>query len=809
MINERGIALRYLKSQKRRSLLMICGVVLAIALISAVFSMLNVIQEYEVAMQSANGVWHVQAQDCTARQAAELSRRLDVSASGQAAYVGNAVFSQNISGALTGCDENGFKQLNFKIQTGKVPAKDNEIALEAWAVKKIKSGARLGDTIEVQIKNQPTKSYILSAILKDNSKNRGSGYIRACVSLSEGKRLLKTDRAAVLMQVRNGINIEQFVKAIERDQHLEKSSVLEHGSLLAALGRSNSENVRYVYLVGGFLALLVLFSAIMMIYNSFNISVTQRIRQFGMLRAMGATPKQIRRVVRSESVFVSIFGVIPGLLLGVIATTLLIAFLRITMPEYFPPEGPVFYLSWLSLAIGAVTGVLATIFSSLSPARKAGRISPIEAMAASGGKSIQKKSSRGFLTRVIPVETALSIRRLTTRKRSFVLTSLSLSFGILLMLCFSPVMDMLREGASHNYDLGDLYITSEQESGFSQSLLQSLSKISGIQGISPQRVASVNATFPYRLLGGEYRDSIKDGRWLKAKESAGGMIAAPSKSSMIGLTDAQLNKFKSKLLFGTIDPGQLNRENGVILVLNYQGGLNNSDLRPGDSITVGSKALKICGVIKKDALMYLYQDSPFIGLYTTNRVFSTCSNLRPNLVTMTLKRGADSDAVYKQVKSLTENMKNVQVSNQHDAKSMADKINLVGDVFIYGFISVIALIGILNIINTMSTSVLVRTREIGLLRASGMTMGQITAMVASEAALYGIMSLAIGLTAGIPLQRLFFILTVKSIYAVPWSMPIQLIALSSALTFAAVMLSILPPLSHIKKIVITQAVTVE
>jgi putative ABC transport system permease protein len=810
MINERGVALRYLGAQKKRSILMIFGVVLAIALISALFSILNVVQEYEVTLESASGIWHVQAADCTQQQADALSHRLDVSASGYVVKVPAASFGDKISFSLRGCDEAGAKQLNMNLIDGEIPNRDNEIAMEQWAAESLKKGARVGDTVTLKLADKTEKTFVLSGIFKSNSQNKSGNYYLAAISLDEGKQLLNTDKVSVFMQVKDGIDIDKFVQNIAKDQNIDQKSISKHTGLLTALGRSDSSYAKSIYLVGGFLALLVIFSSIMMIYNSFNISVTQRVRQFGLLRAMGATPKQIRKIVRSEAVFVSLFGVLPGLLLGVIVTTCLILFLRYTVPEVFPPEGPIFYLSWISLLIGAVTGVLSTIVSALAPARKAGKVSPVEAMAVTSGKAIKKKSASGITTKIIPVEAALALRRVTSRKRSLILTALSLSFGILLILSFNPVTSMLHEGSSQNYDLGDMYVMSSGLNDYvPDSIMASLPKVSGIKDVFPKRIAAVDATFDYSLLGSDYKEAVDSGYWQRVSKNSDGKVKAPSKSTMIGITDNDLLTLKSKLVFGDIDPQQLDHENGVIMTLTPQSLVNNGDLRPGDYIYIGSEKLKICAVIKKDGLMFVGSENPFVGFYTTNKVFEKYSSSKPNLVTMTLKNGSDSDLVFNQVKNLTSGIKNIQAVNQHESKDMADKLNLVGNVFIYGFIAVIALIGILNIINTMSTNVLVRTREIGLLRAGGMTMGQVTTMISGEAVVYGILALIIGLAAGIPLEHYFYDMMVKQIYSIPWSLPWNLIIVSSVITFVAVMISIISPLRHIKRIMITQAVTVD
>lgn len=809
MMDERGIALRYLKAQKKRSILLAFGVTLAIALICAVFSMLNAMQMYAVIEASESGIWHIAVKNTSFEQADQLSKRIDVAASGRFLEAGTAAINEDLSMSLRGCDADGATQLNLHIKNGKLPQSDNEIALEEWAARKINSKLAVGDTITVKLMDKTSKTYTISGILKDNTGNKSGGVIIGTITLNDAKQIMKTDKFKTLLQVKNGVDIDKFVDSLVKDQKISKDLILQHTTLLTAEGRSKNDSAKQIYLVGGFLALLVGFAAIIMIYNAFNISVTQRVRQFGMLRALGATPKQIRRLVKSEAVFVSLFGVLPGILCGIIATNALLLFLRTIMPEYFSFYGGGFYISWISIVIGVVIGILATFISSLLPARKAGKISPIEAMAsAARSRNIKKKTARGFLTKVLPIEAAVSQRRLMFRKRSFILTALSLSFGILLILTFSPLTELFRMGTSHNYDLGDMYLITADGSGISDDLIDSIEKTNGVDQVYPKRMASVDATFEYKLLGDDYKSSLKNYS-PSVKADSNGLVNAPSKSTLIGISDSDLYNLKSKLVFGRIDPNQLNSENGVILILNMSTSVCNSDLRPGQYIKVGSRNLKICGIIRPDQLMYAASNHVFLGMYTTEKVFKSISSNEPSIVTLNLKKGADSDIVFSKLKELIKDNKNLKAYNKTEGQDVAKRIVLVVDVFVYGFTAIIALIGILNIINTMSTSIITRTREIGLLRASGMTMGQVSAMVACESALYGILALIIGLAAGIPLQRCFYNLLIKSNYGIPWGMPWYLVIISSIITVAAIMISIISPLSRIKKIEITQAVTVE
>lgn len=812
MLSEAGIARRYLRAQKSRTALLALGVVLAVALISTLFSMLGLTQQFEVRSASASGVWHVLAADCTSAQAQALQKRLDVSASGRVLNTNiPAVLNGRTLYRISGADAGGLKERNLHFLSGNAPQGENQIALENWVAQKVNPGAKPGAVLTLTIGGK-SRTVVLSGILKDNSDNKSAGIAHVWVSLPAAQALASENRTDVFLQVRNTVSIESFVRSIEKENGIPAKQVTQHTMLLAALGRSGDSRAAGVYGAGGVLAALVLFAATVMIYNAFNQSVAHRVRQYGLLRAVGATPAQIRRMVRAEALQVSLLGVLPGVLLGVAVTAALNLFLQKMLPQLWGADGPVFFLSWPSLLLGAVLGVGCTLVSAFVPTKKAGGISPVQALSASSAAPLKKRRARGFATRLLPVEFALSLRQIGTRKRSFALTALSLSFGILLLLAFSPMTDLVRQGARHNFEVGDVYAAIPAGKGaFSETTLSQMRQIAGVSSLSAKRVGLVDATFAYRLLGDDYRRSGQ--YWGKAQEAPDGTVRVGKnrQSVLVGLSDSDLRALQGDLVLGKTDPAQLDRENGVLLMLNTMSAQNIdvSDLKPGDTLRVSGKTLRICGVVQSNMALQEYAGSCFIGMYTTNRVFESLSGAKPNFAAITLKTGADGDAALRDLQSAVSGIPDVSIGNQQQMQETARRLQNVTDVFFYGFIAVIGLIGLLNIVGTIGTSVLVRTRQLCLLRAGGMTMGQVTAMLVCEAAFYGVFALAIGLLCGVPLHRLLYRQLVQNTFGLPWHLPWGLITAACALTAAAVFLALISPLRRVKKLEITQAVTVE
>ena len=138
-----------------------------------------------------------------------------------------------------------------------------------------------------------------------------------------------------------------------------------------------------IYAVAMFLALLVMAAAVLMISGSLNGNVLQRTEFFGMLRCLGATRRQILRYVRLEALCWCRTAVPAGLLAAAAAVCLVAALMKTAGPERLSCM-PVWGVSLLGTCVGAALGVLTVLLSSRAPAKRAARVSPMEAVRTAG-----------------------------------------------------------------------------------------------------------------------------------------------------------------------------------------------------------------------------------------------------------------------------------------------------------------------------------------------------------------------------------------------------------------------------------------
>ena len=169
--------------------------------------------------------------------------------------------------------------------------------------------------------------------------------------------------------------------------------------------------------IGGVLFFLVLVTAVAMIYNTFNISVMERVRQFGVLRCIGASKSQIKKLVRLEGIYISLKAIPIGVITGTIFTFICSAILKYFNPQIYGGIS-IFNFSIIGIGLGVVIGFLTVSIASLVPAKKASNVCPVNAVTGSNEIKISKKKKKGFLTRTFPVDISIGINNAVNKKKT-------------------------------------------------------------------------------------------------------------------------------------------------------------------------------------------------------------------------------------------------------------------------------------------------------------------------------------------------------------------------------------------------------
>src|SRR4051812_23096371 len=262
----------------------------------------------------------------------------------------------------------------FTVKQGRKPQSPDEVAMDASTVKK--QGWRLGDKVAI-VATAPRKDYTLVGVTQIAGVDSFGGAAVADMLLPEAQRMLgKRGFDQIQVSAKNGVSPAEL-----RDQlrtALPQTVNVRTGQE-EARKQSNDIKDNLSFLTTALLAFagISLFVGAFIIFNTFSITVTQRMREFALLRTLGASRGQVMRSVITEGLTIGILGSLVGLLLGLAVAEGLRALFRAVGVD-LPSNGNV--VATRTIVVSLLVGTIVTVLSSLAPALRATRVPPVEAL---------------------------------------------------------------------------------------------------------------------------------------------------------------------------------------------------------------------------------------------------------------------------------------------------------------------------------------------------------------------------------------------------------------------------------------------
>jgi putative ABC transport system permease protein len=783
---------KYLSAHKKKSKLIITSVAISVALVTSIFSMLDVFLQFEkIQVIHDTGNYHLAVKDATDEEMQVIGSRIDVQNSGTwVSFKNGSLVGKTIQlGAL---DEKFAPNMNITVWEGKYPVAEDEMMLEEWAAESFQ--LKVGDRVKITFSDNTEKQFFISGIYKDFGNTKALGTPGIIFSIAGANAVGAQKTSNYLVEFKDRVNIIDAERAIKSTLNLTDDRIGRNERLLAVMGQGTSNAVIGIYATGAILFCIVLIAGVLMIYNTFNISVMERVRQFGLLRCIGASESQIKKLVKREGLHISLRAIPIGLLAGIFITFLGSAVLKFYNNSLFG-EMALFNVSIVGIAAGTVIGFLTVFIASLLPARKAAKVSPVNAITGSNEIKIPNKKKQGLLTKMFHVEIAMGINNAVVKKKTLFLMSCSIAISIVMFLGFQVFIDFMHSSMKTVKPYTpDITITSEQ--GLSNGLYEKLATMDGVKRAYGRMFDYVEATFNASRLTDAYKESV--GGISEAKD---GLFIPPEKSWLISYDENQLEWAKTNLIEGELSEERLNEKDGVIAVaLPVRNGVSmeTAALQLGDKVYVKTPV-----GIKEMTVMAILRTVPFndskpsmTTFITTEKMFTELTGGSTfKIIDLQLDKSGQEQTL-SEIKGMID--RSTSINDQRQKNNEVTQAFMTMAVFVYGFVAVIALISILNIINTMSTSVASKTRYLGVMRAVGMSGTQLKKMVLTEAVIYSLTGSIAGCILGIVLQKAL-ITNLLSQYHITWKFPTIQIVLIFILILLLTVISVIGPLKRIKE----------
>ena len=606
-----------------------------------------------------------------------------------------------------------------------------------------------------------------------------------------------------------------------------KESISYNEELLPWLGASGHSNyVRSFLMIMAVLIVLIVCGSTLLIYNAFAISIGERKKQFGMFASVGATSAQIRRIVLTEAGVIAAIGIPLGILGAIAGVAILVKLTQGIVSELIldAEQGLPLVVSPLVIGLTVLFSAATILLSAWIPARRAAQVSPIDAIRQSGeiqeGVPLKLKTNP-LILRMFGFEGELALKSLQRDRKRYLTTLLSLMMSIILFLAFNALRlytDTTTRLAvqAMNYDL---QIDLDYRQSHAKDFADRVSELPEVQRVSYDRCSHEQYIPPRATITDPAYQALQEMTSLEF-ESLPEPVEGDTYAFVLKVCTVGSSEFAHYAAQLGLDLRQFSDPSTPLgILLNHttrrQGGklydFDLFNLKPGDTITAtqmsGWSAPKagdettpsltwtVGAVTRETPLGFMGGGSEMI---VSDAVFDGLSDrmlqLGPiNNGHMTVKSN-DPDAAVKAIERLYKSTVGGDFS-YYSMKEFNRSKNLqtmMTNLFFYGFLTLITLIGVTNIVNTLDTNIKLRRREIAMLKSVGLTPAGFLRMLRYESLFYGLTALLYGLPIGIALSFLIYKQFGGVIYfafTLPWWAIAATVLGILAIVFATMMVS--------------------
>ena len=671
------------------------------------------------------------------------------------------------------------------ISEGSFPQKEDEVLVSGNVKKEL--GLTIGDQISIRDATGTEYPYTISGFADDlpmiMSKDIYGVFMNTAAFRDFFPGVVDGEPddydSCFLVQFRNPRAIRKSIDDIKEQFHLSHDQVGEQAMLLGLLGQSDEGNLfmMMIYAAAAILSVLVLLAGILMIASSLNSNIAGRTEFFGMLRCVGATPKQIIRLVHREALSLCTYAIPASIILGIIVIWVLCALLRALSPMYFATM-PAFAISLPSIAAGVIIGILTVLLASRAPAKRASKASPLAAV--TGNANDMAPVRRAANTTLCKVDTALGIHHAKASRKNFLLVVSSFALSIILFLSFSTTVDFMKHAikALSPWSPDISVISPDNTCTVDRSLIPVLQD-------NPVVKRAFGRMFAYDL------PTVTNGR--------------ENTTMLISYEEHQFNWAKKYLLDGSLQEAQEQIGTGLIVAAPQYN--NHSEIQVGDTVT-----LMIDGQPSEITITGMVSECPFntpdgdiiICSEDTFRQLTGAEDYTIIDIQLTGKATDDDvDAIRSQVET------GCTFSDQRIDKQSVLGANYSFKLFIYGFLFLIAMVTICNIINCVAMSVEARMKQYGGLRAIGLSDRQLKKMIIAETSTYAVSGGICGIVLGLALNKKLFEILVSYRWSEPWSLPTTELVIIIGIVIISVILAIHGPIRKIREMSIVDTLNAQ
>ena len=785
------LTIKNLKLNKKRTIVTIIGIILATALMTGVTTLLASSQASTLTYTREHfGNYHFVVANVPVNDLNRIQNLDNIELSYTAQNKGFTVYTDDqhtFPVQMLNFSDGALQNIGIELIDGWLPENENEVVISSQLVKNENLNLAIGSRITLPIPGEEnkTKDYSLVGIVNITNQQiepmtsaTASNKCYTFISRIDNNNL--SGSYDIYLRFSNlAKRIDTIVNILELDENTYKKAQAKtisgteenilknednkyecapnYSLISMELGNDTDQTAQMLYTVAIVVLIIIILISAYCIKNSFSISITEKVKQYGMLASIGTTPKQIRRNVLYEALILGVIGIPIGILLGIGSIYLLLQFIQNKLTDQIFGMKFIFSTNIIAIAFAIVFSALTVYLSARKSAKIASKISPMEAIRSNKDIKIKSKKIKSpkWIKKLFGVGGVIAYKNLKRNKRSYRTTVVSLIMSISAFIAIITFNNYAFETVDlyyANYDF-NIYI-----SGKNYDDLLEITQDSNIKTYSIVRQLSG------QIVDGKNHFS-NDAKTLDTKND----FANSSSLDLVVFGRQEYERYINKLGLNyedvkdkgilvdyITDYAEIDGKDRLVTFRIY-------DYQKGDNIEISSSdneqkfPIEIAEVTNKEPLGTHGINSGFPTAFCATLVISDelFDEYTKSLDSNYIRKDADlcivTDNSEELLKYIEENYSdNYYYIENVDNRGIEQRaIYTTISIFLYTFIIVTALIGITNIFNTITTSMELRQKEFAHLKSVGMTKKEFNKMIILENVFLGFKSLIIGIPLGL------------------------------------------------------------
>ena len=803
----KNIAYKNLQLNKKRNIVTVIGIILSVALITALSSLVVSFKESIINLEKhINGDFHYSFDGVQSNDLSIFENNRSIENFYKVGTLGYAKINTENEykpyAYVITMDKNDFNSVGIELTDGELPKNNNEIIIPRHLRNNGKVDLKVGDTITLEVGSRMSEGYALGQNNPYEETNNET--IENTVSVtykvvgiferpstalepfsSPGYTFITTNASGVknytvfARYTREGLkneykvtagilgvnekvlkkNIQEFnYKEVNEKEQGKSKFYFDINRYLIMLETNayGDSSMKALLVLSTIVTVIIIVTSVYCIKNSFNISITEKTKEYGILKSVGATTSQIKKSVYYEAFLLGCVGIPIGILSGVLASFILIHVVNFFIRSMFVGnEYLIFKISYLSIVISIILSIITIFMSSKKGAKIASKTSPMVLIRGNDDIKVNSKKLKTpkYINKLFGIGGVVSYKNIKRNKKKYRTTIVSIVMSVSVYIALSyfvnTAFDVVKM-AKGDYTYNLVYTSYTTDYNLNYNNVLNFSKHDTVKKYSVVRTSIITGNFKaskdfkkYNAYMSEEKPILNSVTFISVgKEEYLRYI------SKLGLN---YNSVKDK---GILIDNNIGYDTKKKLEVSY----NMTDNKKGDIINFTSMKedktfdMELASVTNIRPFGYENNYGSLV-MVVSDEYMERLDKLES--VSLYVE-STDPDKLQSDIDKMCKDTEGCYVNNVDASVKQMKSIYTVIAIFLYGFIIVISLIGITNIFNTITTNMTLRKREFATLKSIGMTSNEFNRMIFLESFFYIFKSLLIGIPIGILLSYLIF-----------------------------------------------------